>query len=142
MPFVPKRLLALGLVIAAAVAGQGIDPGHRPARARDDRAAEARAVGPIDARLSAAADPVAFSYQGALWRMPRDGGVMTRLTEGAGFDVEPAWSSDGGRIAYINSQGFLGGPLRVIRAEDGSPVPLPNEVVAAGKLAFDPAGTR
>ena len=58
---------------------------------------------------------------------------MTRLTAGPGFDIEPAWSFDGGRIAYINSQAFAGGVVRVIRAEDGAPVPLPKEAAAVEK---------
>src|SRR5690242_12690576 len=144
MAIVPKRFLALGLVVAAAVAGQRSDPDPdaRLGRAPDPRAGEARAFGPIDPRLSPSADQVAVSYQGAIWRLPRLGGAMTRLTAGDGFDIEPAWSPDGRRIAYLNTPGFFAGRLRVIRAEDGAPVPLPKEVDGAGKLAFDPAGTR
>jgi dipeptidyl aminopeptidase/acylaminoacyl peptidase len=101
-----------------------------------------RYFGPIDPRLNDAGGAVAFSFQGAVWRMPRDGGVMTRLTDGVGFDVAPAWSPDGKRIAFITSDNFSRGPLRLIRAEDGSNIPLPRTVVARGKLAFDRSGTR
>jgi hypothetical protein len=67
---------------------------------------------------------------------------MIRLTEDAGFDIEPAWSPDGTRIAYINTRNFFGGTLRVIRAEDGSPVALPREIAVRDKLHFDPSGKR
>jgi TolB protein len=101
-----------------------------------------RYIGAIDPRLDDGGGTVAFSFQGAVWRMPRDGGVMTRLTDGNGFDVAPAWSPDGKRIAFIASEAFSRGPLRLIRAEDGSNIPLPATVVARGKLAFDKSGSR
>jgi hypothetical protein len=147
----PKRLLALGLVIAAAIAGLAIraEPEPEPERRPVDVWRQiVPAFGPIHPRLSDDGARIVFSYQGALWWMPRERPRpgeprrMTRQTDGAGFDVEPAWSPDGRRIAYINSPGFLGGPLRFIRADDGTPLPLPKPINAADKLAFDPAGTR
>jgi hypothetical protein len=53
-----------------------------------------RWFGPIDPRLDDSGEAIVFSYQGAIWRMPRAGGVMIRLTDGSGFDVSPAWSPD------------------------------------------------
>src|SRR5262245_48330375 len=76
-----------------------------------------RAIGAIMPRLSEAGDQIAFSYQGAIWRMPRDGGTMTRLTHGDLFDIEPAWSPDGKTIAYIKSRDFGTGTLQVIHAD-------------------------
>jgi hypothetical protein len=101
-----------------------------------------RWFGPIDPRLDDSGEMVVFSYQGALWRMPRGGGVMTRLTGGSGFDIAPAWSPDGKRIAFINSRGFGAGPLQLIRADDGSSVPLPRAVNARNKLEFEPSAAR
>jgi hypothetical protein len=153
MGIAPKRALALGLVIAAAAAGLGINTGsdsNRRASQPGTGNGEAPpaivpAFGPVHPRLSDAGDQVVFSYQGAIWRMPATGNAprtMTRLSEGEGFDIEPAWSPDGTRIACINSPAFLGGPLRVIRADDGTPLALPKPVVASDKLMFDPAGKR
>jgi hypothetical protein len=144
----PKRLLTLILVMAAAMAGLGIHAGadRRPAPGGDHAQPPIPAAfGPIQPRLSDAGDQAVFSYQGALWRMPVRSAaprVTMRLTEGEGFDIEPAWSPDGTRIAYINSPGFLAGTVRLIRAEDGSPLTLPKSVGAVERLQFDPGGTR
>src|SRR4051812_8596130 len=144
MSIVPKRLLSLGIVAVAVIAGRGvgINPQALPPREVVARSAEASAFGAIYPRLSPAGDRIAFSYQGAIWRMPRTGGKMTRLTGGSGFDIEPVWSPDGGRIAYLNSQAFGSGVLRITRAEDGASFPLPKEVRGVESLSFGPEGTR
>jgi TolB protein len=105
------------------------------------------AFGGIHPRISPDGTQIAFSYQGAIWRMPRDGGTMTRLTEGVGFDVEPAWSSDGKYIAYVNSPNMGGGTLKVIDAITGKAVPLPPAPTVRGtfanyKLEFHPDGSK
>ena len=104
-----------------------------------------RAFGGLQPRIAPDGNTIAFSYQGSLWRMPRAGGTMTRLTDGPGFDIEPVWSPDGKRIAFVNSTNTLGGNLRLINANDGRPVPLPKNVQVRGtilyyKLEFHPGG--
>ena len=74
--------------------------------------------------------------------MPSGGGTLTRLTRSEGWDVEPAWSPDGKQIAFINTPGFNAGPLRLIAAENASPMKLPKEVLARGRLQFHPDGKR
>src|SRR5262245_16227576 len=101
-----------------------------------------RAFGAVMPCLSPDGQSMAFSYQGAIWRMGREGGEMTRLTRGRGFDVEPAWSPDGKRIAMISGTSFGSGNLAVIDARSGEPVKLPREVAAMDKLHFDQAGRR
>ena len=101
-----------------------------------------RAFGAVMPCLSYDGQSMAFSYQGAIWRMGRDGGEMTRLTRGRGFDVEPAWSPDGRLIAMISGTAFGSGNLAVIDARSGGPVKLPREVAAMDKLHFDQAGRR
>jgi TolB protein len=98
-----------------------------------------RAIGAIYPRISAAGEAIVFSYQGAIWRMTREGGVMRRLTSAPGFDTEPAWSHDGKRVAYVNSSN---GELHVGDAETGAPQKLPGKVLADGKLCFHPEGRR
>lgn len=102
----------------------------------------AHAFGPIFPRLSDSSASIAFSYQGAIWRMGRDGGSMTRLTSGVGFDIEPAWSLDESRIAYIKSRNMFDGSLQVMQAADGSAIRLPREIVVRGKLFFNHSGER
>ena len=101
-----------------------------------------RAFGGIQPALSLDGRLVALSYQGAICRMPSEGGTLIRLTRGEGWDVEPTWSPDGSRIAFINAAGFNVGPVRLIVAEDGSPVKLPKDVLARGRLQFHPDGKR
>jgi hypothetical protein len=112
------------------------------ALAQGDQSVARRAFGGVQPALSPDGRVIALSYQGAICRMPSGGGTLTRLTRGEGWDAEPAWSPDGKRIAFINSPGFNAGPLRLIAAEDGSPLKLPKEVLARGRLQFHADGTR
>jgi hypothetical protein len=98
------------------------------------------AFGGVMPELSADGESIALSYQGAIWRMPRAGGVITRLTRGRGFDVEPTWSRDGKRIAFIQGMSFGNGNLAVIDAHSGQPVKLQREISVLDKLHFDRAG--
>jgi hypothetical protein len=84
MPSLLKRALALGVVAAAAAAGRGIGIGRlevkpeaAPGRGAAARLATTRAFGPIRPSLSDDCNHVAFSYQWAIWRLPRAGGAMT-----------------------------------------------------------------
>src|SRR5262245_16040108 len=111
------------------------------------RIAPLTAVGAIHPRISPDGSTIAFSYQGAIWTTPRAGGTMTRLTDGPGLDIEPAWSPDGKRIAFVRSPNMNGGDLHLIEAADGKDVRLPKPVVARGpynfqKLYFHPDGKR
>jgi TolB protein len=104
------------------------------------------ALGAIHPRISPDGKTIAVSYQGAIWSVPAAGGVMTRLTDGEGFDHEPAWSPDGKRIAFVRGPNQLGGDLHIIQA-DGQDVPLPKPVTVRGtynfqKLEFSPDGGR
>lgn len=99
-----------------------------------------RAFGGLHPRVSPDGKWIALSYQGAICTLPSEGGVLTRLTRGEGWDIEPAWSADGQRIAFINSPNFGGGTLQVIEAKDGRSVPLPQTVRGAGPLWFAPDG--
>jgi TolB protein len=101
-----------------------------------------RAFGGIQPTLSPDGRAIALSYQGAICRMPGEGGALTRLTRGEGWDVEPAWSPDGKQIAFINAPGLYTGPVRLMAAEDGAPAKLPKDVLARGRLQFHPDGKR
>jgi TolB protein len=132
--WVLRLTISLGLVLTYALSWM------QHSRGRDSTGQTSwRSIGAIYPRVSSSGDAIAFSYQGAIWRMSRDGGAMRRLTSGPGFDVEPAWSADGKRIAYINSSN---GELRLIESEKGSSLKLARQVSAEGKLYFHPQGAR
>lgn len=125
-----KGIAPASLVLMAGVA---LIPGLR--RAQD--AGATRAIGAIQPRISLDGTSIVVSYQGAIWRVARDGGEMRRLTSAAGFDSNPAWSADGRRIAYF------GGPdLRVMDAETGKPIAIPATLNGFGELYFHPDGKR
>jgi hypothetical protein len=133
-----RASLSFALVVAAALLSRAWpEPAGEPAPA-----AARRAVGALQPRLAPDGDRVAFSYQGAVWILPAGGGAMTRLTAGDGLDVEPAWSPDGERIAYLNTRDFASGAVRIVRAADGSALAAPDGVRAGGRLAFHPDGRR
>jgi Tol biopolymer transport system component len=140
-----KRILAmLGAGVTVAVA---IFSSAKPQEEAKATGTLPAALGAIHPRISPDGKTVAVSYQGAIWTVPADGGVMTRLTDGEGFDHEPAWSPDGQRIAFVRGPGQLGGELRIISAADGKDVPLPKPIVVRGtynfhKLEFSPDGGR
>ena len=73
------------------------------ALAQPDPSIAHRAFGGIQPVLSPDGEWIALSYQGAICRIPSEGGPMTRLTRDEGWDIEPAWSPDGNRIAFIHS---------------------------------------
>ncbi|PYV92843.1 MAG: hypothetical protein DMG05_03350 [Acidobacteria bacterium] len=98
-----------------------------------------RALGAIYPRISDSGEAIVFSFQGAIWRMTRDGGIMRRLTSGPGFDAQPAWSHDQSRIAYVNTSS---GELCLINAETGVGLKLPGRILASGKLYFHPQNSR
>ena len=93
----------------AGLAYWGADRG--PEQAEAEGARPILALGALHPRISPDGTAIAFSYQGAIWTVPAAGGTMTRLTEGEGFDTEPAWSPDGKRLAFVR-----GSELRLIRA--------------------------
>lgn len=92
--------------------------------------------GAVQPRIAPNGETIAFSQQGAIWRVPRTGGTMTRLTHGNRFDLDPVWSPDGKRIAYINSLNWGGGELRLMDAATGEPIKLPKNVLVPGTVAY------
>lgn len=106
------------------------------------RGAPIRAFGGIQPRVSPDGKWIACSYQGAICKLPIDGGVLTRLTSGPGWDVQPAWSPDGKWIVFINTQNLTAGTLQVIDASDATALKFPKPIRAQGQLWFHPDGTR
>jgi len=130
IPLLLVSLLAAvtyGLLLLTNSVGQEIDRGPW------------RAFGAIDPRVSPTGNSIAFSYQGAIWRIGRDGGRMRRLTSRPGFDSEPVWSPDEKGIAYFD---LTNGELNIIDAESAETLKLPGRIIGEGKLFFHPDGRR
>lgn len=105
------------------------------------------AFGALQPRLSPDGESIALNYQGAIWRLRAEGGVMKRLTSAPGFDMEPVWSPDGKFIAFARSPQWAGGLLNIIDAESGVPIKLPGRAIVRGsiiyyKMEFHPDGKR
>jgi hypothetical protein len=139
-----KRILALGsigVMIGAAFLSFG------GPTTTDSETTLPLALGAIHPRIAPDGRSIAVSYQGAIWTVPVDGVVMTRLTDGPGFDHEPAWSPDGKRIAFVRGANQLGGELHVIDAATGVDQPLPKPIQVRGsynyqRIDFDATGRR
>jgi hypothetical protein len=136
-------VVSAGVMVLVALMASGL----QPAAPKRDAPALPLALGTIHPRISPDGRTIAASYQGAIWTVPADGGVMTRLTDGEGFDHEPAWSPDGKVIALVRGAGQPGGELRLVQAADGKDLPLPKPVHVQGsynfqKLDFHPSGRR
>lgn len=101
-----------------------------------------RAIGAVHPRLSPDGQDVVFSYHGGIWRLALAGGTMRRLAAGVGFAVEPCWSPDGKRIAYLQGRIWGGGAVQLIDAQSGASLPLPGETIGNGKIAFSADGQR
>ena len=116
-----KRLLLCGLTIAGlGLASWASHSGSKPGDGSAADASVPHSLGAIHPRIAPDGRQIVFSYQGAIWRIAREGGTMTRLSDGAGFDIEPVWSPDGSLVAYVNSPRMAGGAeTGTILAENG-----------------------
>lgn len=61
--------------------------------------------GPIDAAPSPDGESIAFAARGWLWQLDPASGKARRLTSGADIDSRPAWSPDGGTLAFVRDSG-------------------------------------
>jgi len=104
---------------------------------------ERRHFGGVMPRVSPDGESIAVSYQGSICRLDLSDDILRQLTtDQPGWDVNPAWSPDGKRIAYINAPNFSVGALRVIDAATGDQIKLPANIRAQGEMFFHPDGDR
>ena len=106
--------------------------------AYDHNSTDPRAFGAIMLQWSPDGESLAFSYQGAIWRMGRSGNNATRLTKSdARFDRNPVWSHDGSRIAFVRTPNFFTGTLCLIDARTGDAVAISKDIPVQGTISFD-----
>ncbi|MAG92564.1 MAG: hypothetical protein CMJ48_02260 [Planctomycetaceae bacterium] len=140
-----KQLLPAALtllVLAGALIASFQDAGAKRAEPNEPVPQSVRAFGPVHPRISPDGETIVFSWQGAIWSVPRSGGMMRQLTEGSGYDIEPAFSPDGQQVAYLNSPGFSSGRVQIVDVQTGEAVKLPAPAVAVGKLFYHPDGSQ
>ena len=84
---------------------------------------------------------IVFVYAGDLWSVPRTGGDASRLTSGAGYESDPAFSPDGTRIAFTGEyDGNV--DVFVIPAAGGVPRRLTWHPAADRVMGWSPDGKR
>lgn len=96
-------------------------------------------VGARDPAVSPDGTTVAMSVLGSLFVVPIEGGRATRITDGVGWDTQPAWSPDGRFLAYAH-QLPRGTYLAVRNLEDGTTRFLYAVGSGVGPIAFHPDG--
>lgn len=99
-------------------------------------------LGVVQPRISPDGEWIAASYQGAIVKFPAAGGEIQVLTDAEGWDIEPAWSRDGKKIAFLRTPNFGGGRLFLIDAETGADIPLPKPINGYGRIFWHADGTK
>jgi imidazolonepropionase-like amidohydrolase/Tol biopolymer transport system component len=85
-------------------------------------------------------DTVVFDLLGDLWSVPLTGGTATRLTSGAAWDGQPAFSPDGKRLAFVSDRGGNEN-IWLMNADGTDPVPFTEEEEArCTEPVWDDAG--
>ncbi|TMQ32556.1 MAG: hypothetical protein E6K70_17905, partial [Planctomycetota bacterium] len=98
------------------------------------------AIGTVHPQISPSGKAVVVSYQGSIWRLPAEGGTIKRLAAGAGFALQPCWSPDERRVAFLQGKGWSGGQVKVVDSRTGAAIPVPGTLFATGRPAFTPDG--
>ena len=101
------------------------------------------------ARGGTGAATLAFVRSDHVWTCGIDGSSATQLTKGTSEDSIPAWSPDGGTVAFVRSgKSGLNATVRTVAAAGGTPQILyrsaiPRAVyIAITGLAYSPDGTQ
>lgn len=99
-------------------------------------------TGMVHPRLSPNGQSIACSFHGSIAICSSDGGILQKLTRAPGWDIEPTWSPDGERIAFIRSPNFYGGTLCLLDVATGEEPSVPSPARCQGKLTFSADGNR
>ena len=100
----------------------------------------AEVSGLLHPRLSPGGARIVASYHGNIVSISSEGGELKRHTDAEGWDIEPVFSANGERIAFLRTRNFFAGELTVIDAVNGEAVTLPGNIYGEGKMYFSPDG--
>ncbi len=95
--------------------------------------------GVVDAAVSPDGRRIAATILGRIWLMPVDGGDAVQVTRTIGWDESPAWSPDGGFLAYSHETDG-GTELVVLDLATGTSTFLHRVEGTLGPIAYSPDG--
>ena len=139
MKALPLKLLALGVLVGVGVYSQSSRPAAEPSKARCPRPG-CGASAPCSRGSSPDGKDIVFSYQGQILAGGGGGRRHAAAGGGPGYAVEPCWSPDGQRIAFLQSKTWGSGQVKVIDAQTGKLLSSPQDVLGTGTIAFTADG--
>ena len=140
---IPRLALSLAMILAASmpVLPQDTDPEN------DENKSDGLTIEPtrtiafettegtyMNLDVSPDGNKIVFDLLGDIYTVPVSGGQATRLTAGMAYDIQPSFSPDGNRIAFISDEsgsdniwvmGADGAEPRAITEETDKPVAAP-----------------
>ena len=97
--------------------------------------------GPSSLSWSPDGRSLVYSMQGSLWRQELGSDIAVQLTAGPGYDYQPDWSPDGGRIVfsrYVNDAV----EINLLNLDSGEVIPLTDEGAVNLEPRWSPDGTK